>query len=185
MGAFCASCCCMQCIMDSYLHLRIRDITKTNWQAGGISDKSAFGGPDISVRIIYQGYIQDTKMINNDLKSVVLNEPIIIENGRPSPHDTLRLQIFDVDQYSSDDLLGEVVVPLPEAYGEDIGEQRCDVTYNGQVVAQISIDQIHFIKQKVRRYQGPCKCLCCCLEVGLDADTQYGHYQEPLLEIKS
>eukprot|EP01084_Bolivina_argentea_P207376 353825_1 len=166
----CISCCCMNCIMDSYLHLYIRDITNTHFQKGDINIS---GARDIAVRVCYQGYVQDSKIINNEVKSIAFNEPIIIENGRPSTTDELKIEVYDVDQCTADDLLGIAIIPLPVKYGENIGERQYDIKapgYSTETVGKIRIDHIHFIKQKIVRYMGPCKCFCCCLETGEDAE---------------
>ena len=64
-------------------------------------------------------------------------------------------------------------IPVPSKYAESIGEREYEIkAVNHHCVGKIGIDQIHFIKQKVRRYRGPCKCLCCCLEDGQDTDEE-------------
>eukprot|EP00483_Globobulimina_turgida_P011225 UN11246 len=167
----CVSCCCMNCMMDSYLHLNIRAITDTNFQKGDINIS---GSRDISVRVYYQGFSQDSKILNSELKTIAINEPLIIENGTPSSNDELKVEIYDVDQCTPDDLLGIAMIQIPIKYGENIGEHQYDVKApgNSQTVAKISIDQIHFIKQRLVRYKGPCKFCCCCLEVGEDNDEE-------------
>ena len=89
--------------MDSYLHVRIRDITETDFQAGDINIS---GTRDITVRIIYQGYIQDSKIVHGELQTISINEALILENAKPALDETLRIEVWDVDQCSNDDLLG-------------------------------------------------------------------------------
>eukprot|EP01083_Nonionella_stella_P038428 104556_1 len=169
MGS-CASCSCMHCFMDSYLHLRIRNITNAHWKGAGFDDELT--GFDLCITVKYQGYQQDSKIVSNERGSIVFCEPIIIENGTPpEPGDELRLIVYEVDHHSADDFLGEAIVKVPLRYGNELAnssEQTCDVRRGNEVVARITVDQLHFIKQKVRRYKGPCKCLCCCFHIGYD-----------------
>jgi hypothetical protein len=164
----------MNCLMDSYLHLYIRDIKKLNIRA----DLNIRGTNDITCRVQFQGWVQDTKICRNEAGTTAFDEPIILENARPA-HDQkqnmLIVSVYDFDTMSGDDKLCEAYIPLPMDYGKTVGVQDHELKRNGnpndpkmgETVGTITIEQIHFIKQKVRRYMGPCKpCFACCCETG-------------------
>ena len=161
----CASCCCLNCIMDSYLHIFIRQISKANFKG----DINISGTVDVSIRVRYKSYIQDTKILKNEKKTMSFGEPIILENATPDPDAKLILEIWDVDTATADDLLGVAEMELPSGYGQNQGETTVQIRNpkNNDVCGEITVDQIHFIKQRVRRYMGPCKCCCCCLAQGV------------------
>lgn len=163
----CASCCCMQCIMDSYLHIFIREISKANFKG----DINIMGTVDVAVRIKYQSYVQDSKILKGEKKTMSFNEPLILENARPdeSGEEKLIIEVWDVDTATADDLLAKAEMDVPTVYAENVGERKIELMdpKNGQIVGEMVVDQTHFIKQKVRRYMGPCKCCCCCLEQGV------------------
>merc|ERR1719471_2043723 len=97
-------------------------------------------------------------------------EPLILENASPEPEQKLLIEVWDVDTTTSDDILATAEVTVPTEYGENVGEQTIELkNTEGSVVGELVIDQLHFIKQKVRRYMGPCKCCCCCLNTGVEA----------------
>ena len=104
--------------------------------------------------------------------SVSFREPIILENAKP-PTDPktqkLRLELFDVDTTTADDLLGVAEVDVPTKYAENIGENDYDLFKpdGSKKIGTVTLDQMHFIKQKLRRYTGPCKCCCFCMEKGV------------------
>ena len=166
MGA-CASCCCMNCIMDSYLHVYIREISKANFKG----DINIMGTVDCSIRIKYQSYIQDSKILKGEKKTMSFNEPLILENASvdESGESKLIIEVWDVDTTTADDLLAIAEVDVPARYAENFGERRVELKdpKSGQINGEIVVDQLHFIKQKVRRYMGPCKCCCCCLAQGV------------------
>ena len=167
----------MNCLMDSYLHLNIRDIRDTNFQKGDINIS---GTRDISIRVQFQGCLQDTKICKSERSTIAINEPIILENAKPSTKndESLLLQVWDVDTCTNDDLLGVATINLPVEYGRNFGEQEYEIRSpkNQAVVGIITIDQIHFIKQKTVRYMGPCKCCCCgCLELGSEGNEPLIH----------
>ena len=162
----CVSCCCMNCILDSYLHINIRDIRNTDFTKG---DFNIAGTRDICVRAIYQSCSQDTKIFTTEIATISINEPIILEDCKPSDDDEmLRLEVYDVDNCTADDLLGIATIKLPTESGRNLGEQEHEIKSpkNNEIVGLISVDQIHFIQQKTVRYTGPCKTCCCCLELG-------------------
>eukprot|EP01083_Nonionella_stella_P022789 63012_1 len=152
----CASCCCMNCIMDSYLHLFLREITKANFKG----DINIMGTSDVSIRVKYQSYVQDSKILKGEKGTMSFNEPIILENASPEPEQKLVIEIWDVDGTTADDLLAIAEVEVPVNYGENYGERTIELKdpKAGTVCGALVVDQLHFIKQKVRRYMGPCKC---------------------------
>eukprot|EP01083_Nonionella_stella_P284848 969699_1 len=160
----CQSCCCMNCIMDSYLHMYIREITKANFRG----DINIMGTVDVSIRVKYQSYVQDTKILKGEKKTMSFNEPIILENASPDPEQKLIIEVWDVDSASADDLLAIAEIDVPINFGENYGERKVELkdSKTGEINGELVVDQLHFIKQKVRRYMGPCKCCCCCLETG-------------------
>mmetsp|Transcript_5613 Transcript_5613/g.9412 ORF Transcript_5613/g.9412 Transcript_5613/m.9412 type:complete len:168 (+) Transcript_5613:140-643(+) len=164
----CASCCCMQCIMDSYLHLYVREISKANFKG----DINIAGTVDVALRIKYEGWIQDSKILKDEKGTISFNEPIILENAKPNPEAKLIIEVWDVDTTTADDILAIGEMDVPQNYGENQGETRVELKSpsGGEIVGEILIDQLHFIKQKVRRYMGPCKCCCCCLDTGVVAE---------------
>eukprot|EP01083_Nonionella_stella_P145787 457569_1 len=161
----CASCCCMQCIMDSYLHVYIRQISKAHFKG----DPNIAGTVDVSIRIKYQSYQQDTKILTKEKKSMTFDEPLILENATPDVEQKLLIEVWDVDTSSADDLLAIAEMEVPINYGENVAERRIELKdpQSGEINGEMLIDQVHFIKQKVARYMGPCKCCCCCLETGV------------------
>ncbi|ETO13806.1 hypothetical protein RFI_23564 [Reticulomyxa filosa] len=118
---------------------------------------------DLYVRIIYQGIIQDTKVLNGEKNTAAFDEPIILENAVPNTTEKLHLTIFDRDTATADDVLASAEVTLPGDYGQNQGETQIPLMRNGSQCGTITLDQVHFIKQKLIRYTGPCKCCCCCL----------------------
>jgi Ca2+-dependent lipid-binding protein len=95
--------------------------------------------------------------------SAAFDEAIILENATPINTDKLVLEVFDKDSVTSDDKLASAQIEMPKTYGENMGERTYDLMHNGNKCGTITIDQVHFIKQKLIRYTGPCKCCCCCL----------------------
>merc|ERR1712212_973172 len=81
----------------------------------------------------------------------------ILENAEPNPEDMLIIEVWDVDQTTADDLMAVAEIPVPTTYGENVGEQKIELKdpETKQVNGEMVIDQLHFIKQKVRRYMGP------------------------------
>merc|ERR1712083_366388 len=143
------------------------------------------GSVDAFIRIKYDGYQQDSKILKNETKSMSFKEPLILENAAPASKEELKedkenlkrlvFEIWDADTVTSDDLLAQAVVEVPAEYGTNIGETTVDMMdKDGKVVGKLTIDQLHFIKQKLRRYNGPCKCLMCCMSSGqryIDVDN--------------
>eukprot|EP00484_Ammonia_sp_Unknown_P016967 CAMPEP_0197043998 /NCGR_PEP_ID=MMETSP1384-20130603/20157_1 /TAXON_ID=29189 /ORGANISM="Ammonia sp." /LENGTH=115 /DNA_ID=CAMNT_0042475379 /DNA_START=73 /DNA_END=416 /DNA_ORIENTATION=+ len=115
MGA-CASCCCMECIMDSYLHVQIRNISKANFKG----DINISGTSDVCVKIKWQSYQQDTDIHKGEKGSIFFNEPLILENAEPNTEEKLRIEVWDVDKATADDLLAYAEVPMPENYGGNV-----------------------------------------------------------------
>jgi len=164
----------MSCILDSYLHVYIREITECTLKG----DVNLTGSVDAFVRIKYDGYQQDTKILKNETKSMSFKEPLILENASPPTKEELKedtedekklvFEIWDADTVTKDDLLARAVVDVPERFGENIGETTVDMMdKDGKLVGKLTIDQLHFIKQKLRRYNGACKCLCPCMSSGV------------------
>jgi len=159
--------------LDSYLHVFIREITECTLKG----DVNLTGTVDAFIRIRYDGYQQDTKILKNETKSMSFKEALILENAKPATDEELKedtentkklvFEIWDADTVTKDDLLATAVMDVPKEYHENVGETTIDMVDNdGKVVGKLTIDQVHFIKQKLRRYTGPCKCLCCCLDMG-------------------
>eukprot|EP00483_Globobulimina_turgida_P008323 UN08340 len=113
--------------------------------------------------------MQDSKILKGEKKTMFFGEPLILENASPDPECKLILEIWDVDQASADDLLAIGEVDVPVNYGENYGERKVELKdpKSGDINGELTIEQLHFIKQKVKRYMGPCKCCCCCLERGV------------------
>lgn len=106
--------------------------------------------------------------------SISFREPIILENARPG-QSKLRIELYDVDTATADDFLGICEIDVPEYYSKSIGEKDYKFfTEDGsKQIAILALDQIHFIKQKLRMYRGPCKPCCCCLNTGItDKDIE-------------
>merc|ERR1712003_603477 len=100
----------------------------------------------------YQSYVQDSKILKGEKGTMSFKEPLILENAEPEAECKLSIEVWDVDTATADDMLAIAEVSVPAGYGDNVGE--------------LVIDQLHFIKQKVRRYMGPCKCCCCRLSTG-------------------
>jgi len=167
------SCGCMGCILDSYLHVFIREITECSLKG----DVNLTGSIDAFIRIKYDGYKQDTKILKNETKSMSFKEPLILENAEPPTKEELQedtenekklvFEIWDADSITADDLLATAVMEVPMEFGVNVGETTLDLMdKEGKVVGKLTIDQLHFIKQKLRRYNGPCKCCCFCMASG-------------------
>eukprot|EP00485_Elphidium_margaritaceum_P008172 CAMPEP_0202685860 /NCGR_PEP_ID=MMETSP1385-20130828/1696_1 /ASSEMBLY_ACC=CAM_ASM_000861 /TAXON_ID=933848 /ORGANISM="Elphidium margaritaceum" /LENGTH=170 /DNA_ID=CAMNT_0049340321 /DNA_START=110 /DNA_END=622 /DNA_ORIENTATION=- len=167
----CLVCSCCNCWMDSYLHFYVRTIENANFKG----DINITGSVDVAIRFRYKGYLQDSKILNNEKKTMVFNEPIILENAAPNgdgEEDKLMIEVWDVDTATADDMLAVGELELPTQYGvstEGINVDLKKPDGGGEVIGTLSLAQIHFIKQKLRRYMGPCKCCCCCLEKGIEA----------------
>jgi len=159
MGNCLKGCCCYSCFLDSYLHIYVRDIKNFNVK----SDINISGTNDLYVRITYQGIIQDTKVLNGEKSTAAFDEAIILENAVPSGGaDKLLIEVYDRDTATSDDKLATAEIELPPDYGQNHGEKAHPLHREGKECGTITLDQVHFIKQKLIRYTGPCKCFCCC-----------------------
>merc|ERR1712154_655182 len=135
-------------------------------------DMNIAGTVDVAIRIKYQSYVQDSKILKGEKGTMSFKEPLILENATPEAEQKLIIEVWDVDTSTADDMLALAEVNVPHEYGENVGEQTIELKdpNSGSVVGELVIDQLHFIKQKVRRYMGPCKCCCCCLETGVEAN---------------
>jgi len=159
--------------MDSYLHIFIRQIQDGKFRG---ADLNLAGTVDISLRIKLQGKAQDTKICKGEIKSVSFNEPLILEDVEPDGGESkLEIEVWDVDTSTADDLLAVAELTLPDRYALNVGETTIALKHpsKGDIIGTLIVDQIHFVKQKVRRYMGPCKCCCCCLEKGVDSQAEY------------
>jgi hypothetical protein len=151
--------------MDSYFHIYIVGLENTKFKGDINFSQSA----DLCIRIKYMGFVQDSKVLANEKGSAMFREPLILENAEPDPtgESKLVIEIYDYDTITSDDFLAYCQVEIPTEYATNFDDRRIQLlSPNGEECGTIVMDQIHFIKQKVRRYRGACKCLCCCLISG-------------------
>jgi len=150
----------------------IDDISELNVRG----DINIAGTNDVFLRCKYGHILQDSKIMKNETGSVAFREPIILENAEPTIKQMLIIEVWDADTVTNDDLLGICEFKVPDVFAREIGETQCDIkSPNGdKVIGKLRISQIHFIKQKLRMYRGPCKPCCCCLETGVDSkEIQY------------
>jgi len=154
--------------MESYLHIFITDLSFTDKNAAK-GDINLGGKSDYYFRINYNGYIQDTKILKDESGSVAFNEPLILEDASPATDEKqseLTMTLMDWDgTMTSDDFICEGKLKVPMAYEADVA-QKVSLIKNGKEIGSVSVAQVHFIKQKVRRYTGACKVCCCCLNTG-------------------
>jgi len=153
-------CCCYKCFLYSYLHVYVRDIK--NFKVRG--DINIAGTNDLYVKLRYQGVIQETKVLKKEKSDAVFDEPLILEHCSPNATEKLHIEIYDEDTVTSDDKLASAEIDLPTAYAQNVGEKQYPLLHDGKDCGSITLDQIHFVHQKLIRYTGPCKCCCCCLD---------------------
>ena len=162
----CASCKCCSCLLDSYLHIYIREITDCSLKG----DMNLARSIDAYLRIKYDGYRQESKILKNETASMSFKEPLILENASPPNENDLRasgdeyklvIELWDADTVTGDDYKARAVVTVPTGYGDTIGETTVDLLdKDNEVCGKLTVDQMHFIKQKLKRYGGYVDYVC-------------------------
>ena len=145
------------------------------------ADVNIAGTGDIYCEIIWGDWHQITSVSGSERGGITETEPIILENAAPDDEaakGTLIIQVWDHDATSRDDFLCAASLKpcspddqnIPLYYGQNLGETKLPLWTNeegkhgvGKQVGHITIDQIHFIQQKLQPYRG-CKGQCCCCD---------------------
>lgn len=166
--------------MDSYLHVYVRSI-ELDKKAVRDADSNIGGTADVYCEVIWGNWRQITTVSGEERGGITETEPIILENAEPDDkvaNGTLVIQVWDSDNTSSDDFIAAARIEprdpnnndIPLYYGQNLGERKYELWNNpegmkgkGDMVGHITLDQIHFIKQKLMPYRG-CKFQCCCCD---------------------
>lgn len=168
----CSSCICGSCCLNSYLHVYIRSVDNLNKKGDLFSFDKA--GGDLYVRVNYQGQKQSTRILHDSDHDAVFEEGLIINNCYPhcEGSHTLTFELIDHDTMTGDDVLGVCHIEVPTAYGLNMNEKKYKfIGKEGDVIARLRIDQVHFIHEKLNKYTGPCKIFCClCCNTGMCTD---------------
>ena len=145
------------------------------------ADINVAGTGDIYCEIIWGPWRQITSVSGGERGGVTETEPIILENASPDDPEAsgkLIVQVWDADQTTGDDFLCAACIKprhpddesMPLYYGQNLGEARYELWTNkegeqgkGEMAGHITLDQIHFIQQKLQPYRG-CKGQCCCCD---------------------
>ena len=169
MGCIFSSCICCTPCLNSYLHVYVRSIDQLNKKGDTFSCDRA--GGDLYVRVGYKGQHQSTRILHDSDHDAVFNEGLILNNCNPhceGAH-TITFELIDYDSMTGDDVLGVCHVEAPTAYGLNMSEKKFKfIGKEGDVIARLRVDQVHFIHEKLNKYRGPCKILfCCCCNTGM------------------
>jgi len=169
MGCIFSSCICCTPCLNSYLHVYVRSIDQLNKKGDTFSCDRA--GGDLYVRVSYKGQHQSTRILRDSDHDAVFNEGLILNNCNPhceGAH-TITFELIDYDSMTGDDVLGVCHVEAPTAYGLNMSEKKFKfIGKEGDVIARLRVDQVHFIHEKLNKYRGPCKILfCCCCNTGM------------------
>lgn len=168
MGCCFSTSYCGYPFLDNYLHIRIKTIDNLRLKGDILSICSA--GGDLYIRVSYRGNVQSTKISKICGRDAVFNECLVLKSSKPSENESVKIELIDFDHITGDDILGVCHIQGPDKLNHDISEKRFRlIGKEGKAIGGISIDQFHFLKQKINKYDGPLKafcCLFCCQNVG-------------------
>lgn len=168
MGCCFSTSFCQYPFLDNYLHIKIKSIN--GLKVKGDILKICSAGGDLYVRVSYRGNVQCTRMKKVCGRDCVFEESLVLKSSKPSDNDCVKIELVDYDNITGDDVLGVAHIQGPDKLNVCIGEKRFRlIGKNGKSIGGVSIDQFHFLKQKVNKYDGPfksCCCLFCCQNVG-------------------
>lgn len=168
MGCCLSTSFCRIPFLHNYLHIKINSIKNLKIK-GDISLFHKAGG-DLYIKVSYKGRYQSTKIQKSCDSDCVFDEVLIINNSKPSVDECITLQLIDYDIITGDDILGICHIEAPTKKNISLRNRDYDlIGKNGKVIAKIKVDQIHFVKEKINKYDGACKlfcCISCCQNIG-------------------